>query len=108
MEIIEKGKIRSLAKERWDGTPIEMREVVGGRYEHFLKIKPSDWVQDFDKLAKKQQNVLIKGQLIRWYDSLSNKHKTKIMHTVGLSEFSSKWYRLSGENKRKLLSCVIE
>lgn len=107
MEVIEKVKIVSLAKERWNNTPLEGRESIGEKYMHFLKIKPIDWVHDFDMLDSKQQNVLVKGQLIRWYDSLPNKRKTQIMQAVGLSAFSSKWYRLSSGDKRKLLNYVI-
>ena len=107
MEIIEKVKIVSLAKERWNNTSIEEREAIGEKYKHFLKIEPIGWNHDFDTLEDRQRNVLVKGQLIRWYDSLPNKIKTKIMQNIGLSSFSSKWYRLSSSDKRKLLNCVI-
>lgn len=109
--ILNKNDILAHAKASWDKKSIDAREKAGRKYQHFLdkyNLPFTDWINDFDKLTKYQQNVIVKGELIRFYDSLPNKSKTHIMRSFGLSEFSSKWYKLPSVDKKKLLDYIVK
>lgn len=108
--ILNKENILARAKLNWDEKNKHTRIRAGSKYRHFLskhRFPTNDWENEFDNLTKYQKNVLIKGELIRLYDSLPNLSKTKIMRDFGLSTFSSKWYKLPCEDKKILLNCVI-
>ncbi len=107
---LDKTEILARAKLKWDSKDEANRVRAGSKYQHFLdkfKFQVNDWKNDFDNLSKRQQSVLTKGELIRTYDSLQNKAKTKIMREFGLSSFSSKWYKLPGKDKKILLNYII-
>lgn len=94
------------AKERWNARTRGERKRCGGKYRHIFHA-PMTWFEDFNNLNPNQKNVLIKGELIRTYDSLPNSIKTEIKNSLGLSTFSSKWFRLSPSDKKKLLIHVL-
>ena len=107
--IIDRDEILARAKLTWDNKTELERNKAGNKYQLFLSKYVTtihNWHNCFDDLAKSQQNIIIKGELIRFYDSLPNTDKTKIMYNFGLSEFSSKWYKLNSEDKRKLLNYI--
>jgi hypothetical protein len=107
---IDKKNIIESAKNKWNSKDVENRGKISLKYKHFFKkfnLKENDWLNDFEHLSKCQQNVIIKGELIRIYDSLSNASKTSIMREFGLTKFSSKWYKLSGADKKALLNYVL-
>ena len=109
--ILDKTEILARAKISWDEKTDEAKMKAGSKYQHFLdkyRLPTNDWLNDFDNLTKHQQNVIVKGELIRFYDSLPNIQKTYIMREFELSEFSSKWYKLPGIDKRKLLNYIIK
>ena len=109
-KILDKSEILARAKLKWDKKNDINRIRAGSKYKHFFekhKLKINDWSNDFDHLTDSQQNVIIKGELIRTYDSLQNVLKTRIMRDFGLSEFSSKWYKLPCHDKKILLNYVI-
>lgn len=109
-EIFNKNSIIERAKENWDFKTKYDKMRASKKYNHiFVGIKKpiNDWNNLFDNLTTPQKNVLIKGELIRTYDGLPNIDKTKIKNLLGLSEFSSKWYKLSKSDKVKLLKFVI-
>ena len=108
--IFNKESILNRAKENWDYKDKENRIKSSHKYKHIFdktKILLTDWSEEFDKLTKKQQNLLIKGELIRTYDALPNHDKTKIKNDFGLSQFSSKWFKLPPSDKKILLHHVI-
>ncbi len=108
--ILNKSDILARAKISWDGKSDEAKLRAGNKYQHFLdkyNFPTNDWLNSFDELSKHQQNVIVKGELIRFYDSLPNVQKTHIMRDFELSEFSSKWYKLPGIDKKKLLNYII-
>jgi hypothetical protein len=108
---IDKIEICNKAKLNWDKKSKEEKSKVGTKYKHIFdkhKLQSVDWSNNFDNLTKHQQNVLIKGELIRTYDSLPNIEKTCIMRKFGLSMFSSKWYKLPSKDKKTLLNCIIK
>lgn len=81
------------------------------KYQHILnKVGDStySWDKDFSNLSFRQKNILIKGELIRTYDSLSNQQKTKIKNKYNLSTFSSKWFKLPPKDKRILLLEILK
>lgn len=109
-DIFNKESINRRAKEEWDYKSSNGRIRCGHKYNHIFdktKVRLSDWNEIFENLTKQQQNVIIKGELIRTYDALSNKDKSIIKSTFGLSAFSSKWFKLPSEDKKKLLKFVI-
>ncbi len=109
--ILNRTEILARAKLSWDNKSDEARLKAGGKYQHFLnkyKLPTNDWHNDFDDLTTHQQNVIIKGELIRFYDSLPNIQKTHIMRNFELCTFSSKWYKLPSSDKKKLLNYVIK
>jgi len=108
---INKFEILARAKLSWNNKSDSSKIKAGNKYQAFLEkfnLPTNDWLNDFDNLTKHQQNVIIKGELIRYYDSLPNIQKTYIMREFELSNFSSKWYKLSGADKKKLLNYIIK
>ena len=109
-EIFNKESILIRAKENWNYKDKVSRIMSSQKYKHIFdktKVLLTDWGEDFDKLTKKQQNLLIKGELIRTYDALPNHDKTIIKNDFGLSKFSSKWFKLPSNDKKILLKYVI-
>ena len=102
--------IKRLAKEKWDTKSEELRAFSGRKYMPFfarLRLPMNPWELSFDELTEAQRNVIIKGELIRTYDSLPNSEKTKLKELLGLSEFKSKWFRLGSRDKRILLGTIL-
>jgi len=98
------------AKNKWNQRSSDDKIKCSTKYRHiFTKIgfQPKTWDADFLDLDSKQKNILIKGELIRTYDSLSNKVKTKLKEECGLTTFASKWFRLPSCDKKKLLMEII-
>lgn len=109
--VIEKNEITKRAKEHWNAKSKEEREKCGLKYMHFIKkfkLPYRTWDTDFDSLSNAQRNVIVKGELIRFYDELTNQSKTQIKNELKLSTFSSKWYKLPSSDKKTLLCSVIE
>lgn len=99
-------KIR--AREYWDSKDDNERKSSGKKYNHLFNSEQiTPWTNSFDLLTQKQKVIIIKGELIRTYDSLPNKDKTFIKKIFHLSEFSSKWYRLPSCDKNKLIKRLI-
>lgn len=98
------------AKERWDLKKSADRIRCGRKYRHIfekLNLPQVEWDCSFEDMVKCQMNILIKGELIRTYDSMPNRDKTKIKEHFGLSEFSSKWFKLPSCDKKILLNSVL-
>ena len=99
------------AKEKWDSKESNEKVRCGHKYRPVfekLNLPQVEWDNQFDELSKSQTNILIKGELIRTYDSMSNKDKTRIKEHFGLSTFSSKWFRLPPCDKKVLLNSVLK
>ena len=108
--LLSRESIVERAKEKWDSKTPNEKLRSSHKYKHVfdkLNLPSVDWSNEFSKLSKSQANILIKGELIRTYDSMPNKDKTKIKKEFGLSSFSSKWFRLPPSDKRILLNSVI-
>lgn len=110
-DLLNKYEILARAKLSWDKKSDEAKLKAGSKYQIFMErynVPFNDWLNKFDLLTKQQQNIIIKGELIRYYDSLPNVQKTYIMREFELSNFSSKWYKLSSADKKKLLNHIIK
>lgn len=108
--LLSRKSIVSRAKEKWDAKPSAEKVRSSRKYKHIfekLHLPSVDWNNEFSKLSKSQTNILIKGELIRTYDSMPNREKTKIKNKFGLSSFSSKWFRLSPSDKKILLNSIL-
>lgn len=108
--ILSNQAVTKRAKEKWDGKSPTERIRSSLKYKHiFIKhnLPSNDWLNSFSSLSRHQRNILIKGELIRTYDSLPNNVKTVIKHKFGLSRFSSKWFKLSPKDKKILLKSVL-
>lgn len=109
-KILSRDSIINKAKEKWDNKKASDRLRSGSKYRHiFVKynLPSNDWSVDFNKLNQHQKSVLLKGELIRQYDSLSNLDKTKIKRKFGLLHFSSKWFKLLPQDKKTLLNSIL-
>ena len=109
--ILSRETIVERAKEKWDAKPSAEKIRSSHKYKHIferLKLPSVNWDNEFSKLSQSQINILIKGELIRIYDSMPNKEKTKIKNDFGLSAFSSKWFRLAPCDKKILLNSVLK
>lgn len=104
---LNKEDIIKNALTRWNSKSDDEKIKASRKYKHLFNGKDVVWNVSFDKLTKHQQIILIKGELIRTYDSLSNIDKTIIKKQLSLTEFSSKWYKLSKEDKNTLLKQII-
>ena len=108
--LLSHASIENRASIKWDSKTISERLHASCKYKHiFVKhhLPCNDWSNAFNKLTNHQKNILIKGELIRTYDSLPNSYKTKIKQEFGLSHFSSKWFKLLPQDKKKLLTSIL-
>lgn len=109
--ILSRELIVKRAKEKWDAKPSVEKIRSSHKYKHIferLKLPSVNWDNEFSKLSQSQINILVKGELIRTYDSMSNKEKTRIKNEFGLSQFSSKWFRLAPCDKKILLNSILK
>lgn len=109
--ILSKMAIVCRAKENWNEKDSHKRVSAGIKYRHIFKkfhMPENNWENDFSELTENQQSILIKGELIRTYDKLSNRKKTILKHSLGLSSFSSKWFKLSPKDKKLLLKLILK
>ena len=109
--VLSRDVIVARAKEKWNSKPSLEKLRSSHKYKHIfekLKLPSVNWDNEFSKLSKSQTNILIKGELIRTYDSMPNREKTKIKKHFGLSSFSSKWFRLSPSDKKILLNSILK
>ena len=104
--IFKRSLIIQKAKERWD-SKTEIEKKRSAKKYRFIQNGNVNWLKQYDDLNYWQKSILIKGQLIRNYDELSNKVKTHIMRDFGLSRFASKWYKLPSNDKKILLNSVL-
>lgn len=105
-DVFNRTSIYLRAKEHWDFKCVKERLRCGKKYSHIFGDKDSslvDWSNPFESLSLKQKKLIIKGELIRTYDSLPNIDKTYIKNKFRLSVFSSKWYKLPNADKNKLI-----
>ena len=110
MDILSHKSIRERASARWDSKSATDRIRASSKYKHiFVKhnLPSNDWSNTFSELTAPQRNILLKGELIRTYDSLENNVKTKIKRKYGLSQFSSKWFKLPSTDKKILLNSIL-
>lgn len=108
--ILSHKSIEERTKSRWDSKSCMERVRTSTKYRHiFAKyhLPSNDWSNVFNELSSHQRNILLKGELIRTYDSLANKDKTRIKKEFGLSHFSSKWFKLPSRDKKILLKSVL-
>ena len=105
-DVFNRTSIYLRAKEHWDFKCVKERLRCGKKYSHIFSDKDSslvDWSNPFESLSLKQKKLIIKGELIRTYDSLPNIDKPYITNKFRLSVFSSKWYKLPNADKNKLI-----
>ena len=95
--------LNDIARNKWNAKTIDERIKASLKY----KLSSNDWSNTYDGLSEHQRNILLKGQLIARYDALPNSVKTRIKKELGLSAFSSKWFKLSSRDKKILLKNVI-
>ena len=108
--ILSKGAIVERAKEKWNSKGERKRLMCGKKYQHIFesrKLEMTPWTNNFEKLTHSQKSILIKGELIRTYDSLANSEKTELKRLFGLERFSSKWFKLAPKDKKLLLNSVL-
>jgi hypothetical protein len=98
------------AEANWNSKDEKKRIHAGNKYKHvFLKfnLPENDWRNEFSELTQSQKNIIIKGELIRTYDGLSNHCKTSVKRHFGLSSFSTKWFTLPSADKKILLTSIL-
>ena len=109
-DLLSRNTIENRAKIRWNSKSEPERIRASSKYRHVFEkfnLSHTSWNGAYDTLKRAQRNILVKGELIRTYDALSNKQKTAIKKECGLSVFSSKWFRLPSDDKKKLLELVL-
>ena len=110
IETLSHKTIIKKAEENWNMKDEKKRLHAGNKYKHiFLKfhLPENDWRNDFSELTQSQRSIIIKGELIRTYDGLSNHIKTGIKRRFGLSSFSTKWFTLPPADKKILLTSIL-
>lgn len=107
--ILSRKAIIGRAEKNWNDRDETKRIRAGNKYKHIFQkfhMPENDWKNDFDKLTESQQSILVKGELIRTYDGLPNRKKTMLKHQLGLSVFSTKWFKLPPGDKKTLLTSI--
>ena len=82
-DVFNRTSIYLRAKEHWDFKCVKERLRCGKKYSHIFGDKDSslvDWSNPFESLSLKQKKLIIKGELIRTYDSLPNIDKAYIQN----------------------------
>lgn len=108
--ILSRKRIVENARAKWDAKTSEEKLSSGRKYRHIferLSLPSSDWNSRFSELSRHQASILIKGELIRTYDTMPNSDKTRVKRRYGLTTFSSKWYRLPSVDKKTLLNSIL-
>ena len=98
------------AEHKWNLKSSMDKIRCGRKYRHIfekLNLPTTNWDNPFSSLSKRQMNILIKGELIRTYDSMLNIDKSHLKERFGLSSFSSKWFRLPSCDKKILLNTIL-
>ena len=109
--LLSVNEIYKRASGRWDSKTTDERLKTSLKYNHIFvkhKLEKSDWGNCFSELTKPQRNILLKGELIRTYDQMSNKDKSVLKKKLGLQTFSSKWFKLDSRSKKILLTSIIK
>ena len=107
-DIIDKNHIKLRAERFWNEQNQIQRIKEGKKYIHACNgLHPIDWVYDFKHLNERQQNVIIKGELIRTYDNMLISDKKKLTNEACLSKFETKWYKMSPKDKNKILKHIL-
>jgi hypothetical protein len=107
--ILSQETIVSRAEKNWNEKSCVKRLASGNKYKHIFKklhMPENDWSSDFASLTESQRSILIKGELIRTYDGLPNIKKTILKRHLGLSSFSTKWFKLPSCDKKILLTSI--
>jgi hypothetical protein len=107
--ILSREAIIGRAEKNWNDRDETNRIRAGNKYKHIFQkfhMPENDWKNDFNKLTESQQSILVKGELIRMYDGLPNRKKTMLKHQLGLSAFSTKWFKLPPGDKKTLLTSI--
>lgn len=108
--LLSRASIEKRASDRWNKKTVTERLHASSKYKHIFskyRLPTKDWSNSFNELTLHQRNILLKGELIRTYDALANTDKTNIKIKFGLSHFSSKWFKLSPQDKKTLLNSVL-
>ena len=108
--LISPSSVLVRAEKNWNSKSNLERINSSRKYGHIFvnhNLISNDWKNDFNELSKSQRNILLKGELIRTYDSLSNNDKSLIKRSLGLKTFASKWFKLTSRDKRILLNHVL-
>lgn len=103
--------ISERASAKWNTKTTEQRIKTSSKYRHIFskyKLDKNDWSNQFSDLTKHQRNILLKGELIRTYDAMSNSDKSKIKIQFGLPNFASKWFKLDSKSKKILLTSILK
>jgi len=108
-DILDKEQVTYRARERWNEMTVLERLRQGQKYKHvpIPNNKVASWVQEFCMLDEPNQNILIKGELIRTYDAMLISDKRKLCSEAMLSKFQTKWFKLTNDDKTKLLDYVL-
>ncbi len=109
--ILSRGAIVCRAEKNWNEKNEDNRISAGNKYKHIFKkfhMPENDWKNDFVGLSECQKSILIKGELIRTYDKLPNFKKTALKRSLGLSTFSTKWFKLPPGDKKILLTSITK
>ena len=109
--VLSKSSIKNRAMDRWNKKSNSDKIRDGLKYEHVLKklgLASNAWSCDFYALTKHQQSLLLKGELIRTYDSLCVSDKLKVKKKFNLSRFSNNWFNMDKKDKKTLLKVLID
>ena len=108
-DILSQEAIVCRAEKNWNERDERKRVSAGMKYKHIFEkfgMPENDWRSEFARLSEPQRSILIKGELIRTYDKLPNFQKSVLKRNLGLSTFSTKWFKLPPEDKKKLLTSI--
>ena len=110
-DILSQEAIVCRAEKNWNERDERKRVSAGIKYKHIFEkfgMPENDWKNDFAELSDPQKSILIKGELIRTYDNLPNPKKSALKRHLGLSTFSTKWFKLPPGDKKKLLISITK
>lgn len=96
---------------RWDSKTPNEKIRSSSKYNHIFSkhnLEKTEWTNPFAELSKHQRNILIKGELIRTYDAMTNTEKSEIKKQYKLPCFSSKWFKLDPTSKKILLTSILK
>lgn len=95
------------AMEDWESKEDIEKIRKSKKYKHIFiqkNIPCKSWLIPFNEMTTFQKNLIIKAEIIRMYDALSNSDKSRLIPIYNIKVFATKWHKLKYSDKIRILN----